>query len=254
MHNSKSWWLAVLAVLLLAVGLPGSYIVGPTSHPITPSTGTPSFVQTAEAHTTGGGSLSVSFGSLPAISNVVIVGVALSASAAGSLQGTINDNQNNPYVRVNNFPINGAATAVTSFWCAVVTTSSGTFTVTLPNTTSATLRGIMIFEYANTSCNPDKSTGASGATSPYSCGSITTINAKDLLLTAVAPTNGAAGTVTFTPPAGFTIRNSFGTVASGLPFAVADDIVSVANTYSPTFGASQDLASTPCILTAMISQ
>jgi hypothetical protein len=258
MHNFKAWRTAAFLLLLVAVAfvVQGSYIIGPTgAPPITPSTGTPVFVQTAEAHQTGTASpLSVSFGSLPAVNNVVIVaGVNVAGGATGNLEGIVTDNQGNAYSRVTAFPLNGATVAVAQFWCSPVVVSGGTFTVSIASS-AASQKGIMVLEYSHTSCNPDKTAGASGATSPYSCGSATTINAKDLLLTSVVPTNGATGTVTFTAPAGFTIRQSQGVVANGVPMAVADNIVSAVGTFTPTFGASQNLASTVCLFTAMVSQ
>lgn len=247
---------SVLAgVLLCAWGLSlrGSYLVS-GARPITPSVGTPAFVQTAEAHQTGSASpLSASFSSLPAINNVVMVGgVNFAGGAAGNLEGVVTDNQGNSYSRITGFPLTGVTVSVATFWCAVVTASSGTFTVNI-SSDAATQKGIMILEYAHTSCNPDKSAGASGATSPYSCGSFTTNNPKDLLLALVVPASLATGTVTFTAPAGFTIRQSRGVVANGLPMAVADNIVSALGTFTPTFSASQDHAGTPCIFSAMVS-
>lgn len=243
------------ALVFVAMAMQASYIIGPTAKPITPSTGTPLFVQTAEAHQTGTTSpLSVSFGSLPAVSNVVIVGGANAAgAAAANLEGTVTDNQGNSYTRLAAFPVSGVTTSVATFWCAVATVSSGTFTVSIASN-AATQKAIMVLEYAHTSCNPDKAAGASGATSPYSCGSFTTNNAKDLLLALVLPAVAATGTVTFTAPAGFMVQQSQGVVANGLPMAVADQVVSAVGTFTPTFSASENLANTPCILAAMISQ
>lgn len=254
MHNFKFSSLALL--VLIACALDASYISGPASQPITPSLGTPKFVQTAEAHqTTTASPLSVSFGSLPAINNVIIVGGAnVQGGSDGNLEAAISDNQGNPYTRINAFPLNGSTISVATFWCAVVTASSGTFTVSIATPSATVQKGIMILEYAHTSCNPDKSASANSATSPYSCGSSTTKNAKDLLLTLVLPVNLATGTVTFTAPTNFTVRQSQGVVANGAPMAIADNIVSAVGTFTPTFGASENLTNTPCLFTAMISQ
>lgn len=257
MHSFRIFRRPLTLLACLAFALQGSYIVGPTgSAPITPSTGTPGFVQTAEAHqTTSATPLSASFGSLPAINDVVIVGGAnFAGGAAGNLEGGVTDNQGNSYARLSAFPVNGVTVSVATFWCAVVTVSSGTFTVSLDTPAAPVQKGIQILEYSHASCNPDKSAGASGATSPYSCGSFTTKNPNDLLLALVIPAGGATGTVTFTAPTGFTVRQSQGVVANGVPMAVADNIVSAVGTFTPTFGASQNLASTPCIFSAMISQ
>lgn len=251
---NKIWRFVALLTLILAIGLQGSYIAGPTTRPITPSTGTPVFVQTAEAHQTVSADLPVSFASLPAINHVVIVGIALSGGGTtGNLDGKVTDNQGNFYARMSVQPADGNNPGVVSLWCTVVTISSGTYTVTVASNASAQ-KGIMIFEYSATSCNPDKSAGVTTGTSPYGCGSITTKNPNDLLLAFLLVVPLATGTVTFTAPVGFTIRQQFGTAASGLPMAIADQVVTAVNTYAPTFGASQNLASTQCSITAVISQ
>lgn len=254
MLNTKIWWIAAVLMLVLVAGTQGSYIIGPTAHPITPSTGIPVFVQTAEAHQTAASDLSASFASLPTINNVVLVGIAVSGGGAtGDLDGKVTDNQGNSYARLSIQSPNGGSVGVISLWCAVVTISSGTYTVTVASNAAAQ-KGIMILEYSATSCNPDKVDGINTGTSPYGCGSITTKNPKDLLLAFLLVVPGATGTVTFTAPAGFTVRQQFGTAASGLPMAIADQAVTVVNTYAPTFGASQNLASSQCSTTAIISQ
>lgn len=252
MHNSRLC--RVTALVLIAFHLNASYIIGPRSVPITPSIGTPVFVQTAEAHQTVTADLPVSFASLPAINHVVIVGIAVAnGSVTGNLDGTVTDNQGNSYARMSIQPANGNSNGVISLWCTVVTVSSGTYTVTVASNVGAQ-KGIMILEYSATSCNPDKSAGVNTGTSPYGCGSITTKNPNDLLLAFLLVAPLATGTVTFTAPAGFTIRQQFGTTTSGLPMAIADQVVAAVNTYTPTFGASQNLASTQCSTTAVISQ
>ena len=252
MHNSKLWQAASLLILILAIGLQGSYIIGPTTSPITPSTGIPKFVQTAEAHQTTIGTLSASFGSLPQINNAVFV----AATATGgspvdqNLELKITDNQGNAYVKVASYQF--TADPEVSLWCSIALTSSGTYTVTA-DSNSLTAKGIMLLEYSATTCNPDKTTFAQSAASPYSCGSFTTQNTNNLLLTVLGVGSGGTGTITFTAPTGFAIKNSFGVVASGNPMAVADEVVSTAGTFTPTFGASQNRATTQCVFAAMIS-
>lgn len=253
MLNTKFWWFAALLTLILAIGIQASYIVGPASAPITPSTGTPGFIQTAEAHQNSTASLSVSFLSLPAINHAVLVaGTFNGVSIIPSLDGKISDNQGNSYARIVLQSPDGQANVGTSLWCTIVTASSGTYTVTGDSNTGA-VKGLMILEYGSTSCNPDRIIGHIGAASPYACGSITTKNPKDLLIAILGIAAGAIGTVTFMAPTGFAIKNSFGVAANGNPMAVADEVVSAVNTFAPTFSASQNIALSQCAFAAMIS-
>jgi|SRR5579863_3885149 len=248
----RKYNITVLAGLFASI-CGASYLIVQATSPITPSTGTPGFVQTAEAHQTTTGTLSVSFGSLPTINNVVIVAGSFNGgSTVNSLDGKVSDNQGNSYARLSLQSPDGQAGVGVSFWCAVVTISSGTYTISL-DSNSGTPKGAQIFEYGSTSCNPDKISGGTHSTSPYSCGTVTTKNAKDLLLTVLGINSGGSGTITFTAPTGFTIRNSFGVIASGNPLAVADEVVSAVGTYTPTFTASQNIASSMCGFVALIS-
>ena len=255
MLNTKNMRLATLLLSILAVAfvfpLPASYIVGPSTSPITPSTGKPGFVQTAEAHQLTGAPLSASFVSLPKINNVVIVGAGFSGgTVVSSLDGKVTDNQGNSYSRVILQSPNGSAPGGVSFWCTVVTVSSGTYTVSA-DSNAGSQKGLMIFEYGSTSCNPDKTVGALSAASPYSCGSLTTKNTNDLLLTfLLVPVGGASA---FTAPSGFMIEQQQVTVLNGLTMAIADKVVSATNTFTPTFAANTNVADSQCAFVAMIS-
>lgn len=251
MHNSK---IALLA-LAAALSVRASYIVGPSAaSPVFPTTGTPAFVQAAEAHTAATPTnLSGSFASLPVVSHAVIVQVL-----TGGLSGTddqttqVTDNQGNAYSRLRQGPATQAGSPPrTNLWCGIVATSAGTFTVTATNSSNSFF-GLLLLEYSGTSCNEDQANGAVTSTSPYNCGSITTRNAKDLVLVTLQ-TQGSTGTITFTPPTGFTTRTSQGVAASGQTGAIADKIVSATATFTPTWTASQNITSSPCILVALLS-
>lgn len=254
MLSSKVWCLVIFTILVLTVGLNASYIVGPVSNPIFPSLGIPKFIQAAPTNSANATTLSVSFSSLPIIADIVIVGVigGGSGSAAVDTSALVADNQGNSYSRLNIITNTTSTVGRVSYWCAAVTTSAGTFS---PNVTFTSNNLITLFalEYSGTSCNPDKLTGASGATSPYSCGTFTTKNANDLLLTFLW-NPGSTGTVTYTAPTGFTIRSSQAVAATGQTGAIADNIVSSVNTFTPTFTASQNLANSPCSFVAVFSQ
>jgi hypothetical protein len=239
-----------IALILTAVWIgvmSASYLVVPPS-PIFPSTGIPALVQAVEAHTTGTPtSLSVSFGSLPALANVVIV--AAFGNSIGASNVLVSDNQNNAYSKL----IAPASTdQLVALWCTPVTASSGTYTATVTDSLNS-LIGIFALEYSATSCNMEKSGRAFTSTSPYNCGSFTTINAHDLLLVLLG-TTGSTGTITYTAPSGFTIEKSQGVAATGQTAAIADKIVSATATFTPTFSASQNIASTPCLSVALLSK
>lgn len=251
----------MLFLIVATLGLNASYVIQPptTPSPITPSLGTPKFIQAAEAHAIVGlSSLTVSFGSTPVVGDIVVV-IGLTANSGASttdLTLVMTDNQGagngNGYSRLQiNLNATGNVGRV-SMWCAPVTTSTGTFTIT-ETASSAMLPGIFALEYSGTSCNMDKFAITSGATSPYSCGSITTVNPKDLVL-AVVFAVAATGTTTFTGPTNFTIRKSQADSTIGNVASVADDIVSTTGTFAPTYGTGQNHAQTPCTVAALVSQ
>lgn len=257
MHNSKRRLIRAdilaCALVFVALAVQGSYIIGPSAA-IFPSTTVPGFVQTAEAHTAATPTnLSVSFGALPKLGDVVIVAVDTGAgSIATNLSASVTDNQGNTYSRMVAQPFTGNTTGVTGLWCGAVTISGGTYTVTVTSASNVQV-GIMILEYGNTTCNGDKMAGAASGTSPYNCGSVTTQNAKDLLLTFLF-NPAAAGTITYTAPTNFTIRQSQTVAANGQTMAIAEQVVNATATYTPTFTASQNLANSECITAAILSR
>lgn len=240
-----------ISLVFIALTSQASYLVSP-ARPITPSTGTPVFVRSAGTNSGTGSSLTLSFGTLPKINDIVIVGVASGTTPAGlDLTAVVTDNQNNGYNRVNFFQHNNGTSRRISLWCTPVVTSSGTYTTTV-TFDNADIVTLFALEYSGTTCNQDKSAGNSGGTSPYACGSITTINPKDLLL-AFLSTPASTGTINYTAPTGFTIRQSQGVAATGDTGSIADNIVSATGTYTPTYTADQNLASSSCMVAALTS-
>ena len=249
---------ALVAMLAMSMALRGSYIIGPTGpSPITPSLGIPKFIQGLSAATaTTPASFSASFGALPAVGDIVVVFVLNNGDGSGNpITAVVTDNQGsgngNGYTRLQTNPNNGSV-AYEQMWCAPVVVSSGTFTVTATWNVN-TIPGLMILEYSGTSCNMDRWNKATGGTSPYSCGSITTNNANDLVLSAIVAAQSTL-TVTFTTPTGFTPRLSQTVALTGVVGAIADNIVSAVNTFTPTWGTGQNHSSTPCGLVALLSQ
>jgi len=239
----------------LELALQASYIIGPSaSSPVFPTTGTPAFVQATEAHTAGSPTnLSASFGVLPVVSHAVIVQVLTGGLSGVADESTlVTDNQGNGYSRLRQSPSSSIGNPPrTNLWCGIVGASAGTFTVNALNASNSFF-GVLIAEYSGTSCNEDQSNDAQTSTSPYNCGSITTRNAKDLVLVTLQ-TQAATGTITFTPPASFTTRTSQGVAASGQTGALADQIVSATATFTPTWTASQNVTQSPCNLVALLS-
>lgn len=241
-----------LFFLVLLFALQASYITQLVSTVITPSTGTPVFVQAVEAHTAATPtSLAVSLGTLPVVGNVVMVGAITTVNIV-DLDVDITDNQSNAYSRSVMFPNTTGLIQRVSLWCGPVATSAGTYTVTM-TTTSNTGMQIFAAEYSGTSCNPDRPAGASTSTSPYNCGNITTRNANDLLLS-ILGTNGSTGTIAITPPTGFTTRVSQLVAASGVTGAFADQIVAATNTFTPTWTADQNVTNSRCAQAAIMSK
>lgn len=250
----KKSMMAVLSVLFTVV-LSASYLTQPSSTVITPSTGTPAFVQAVEAHTTGTPtSLGVNMGTQPVVGNVIIVGAATLGADADSGLVQVSDNQGNTgYSRLTLFQLSGLVPRA-SLWCGVVVQSSGTYTITMTTPANDGM-GITAAEYSGTSCNPDIIQLANqGATSPYACGgSMTPRNARDLYIAFIFAVN-ATLTTTFTPPTSFTERVNQPTAASGLVVSLSDRIVSATSTFTPTYATGQNHAGTPCVFAAMMSK
>lgn len=188
------------------------------------------------------------FSSTPTVGNVIIVGILNNNSAAGVVD-KVTDNQGNPYVRVWSFPGASVATPITAtLWCAPAAVSSGTFTITI-NTSVSDFITSFAAEYASYTCNIDKSNnGATTSTSPYPCGSITTLNANDLLV--VVLDHNATSTPTFTAPTNYT-QEATQTNTANQPGALADQVVTSTGTYAPTYASNQN-ATSNCVHAAFM--
>lgn len=209
----------------------------------------PSFGAWVLVQSTGGGKVSAasssfSFGSTPTVGDIIIV-YAQRVNNSSNGVPFITDNQGNPYSVSNYFPTGGGSQ--TALYCATATVASGTFTVTA-TPLGADFITMFIRDYTGGSCNLDQVSSAnSGATSPYSCGSITTLNANDLLVTGIL--NNGGGTVTYTAPSGF---GNLEQETNGSLFesgAVADEIVSSTGTFTPTWSVTANSQSY-CVLAA----
>ena len=188
-----------------------------------------------------------SFSTLPTVGDVVVVGYSLGTSTTGVTKVT--DNQTNGYVMEDDQPQNGSQAS--AFWCSVVQVSSGTFTVTVtPNGNQYV--SMVLLEYSGVSCNPDTApVAATNATSPFTCGSITTTVATDVLLTWA--NNNGGGTVTYTAPTGFTLEEQQSNGSTAQSGAIADQITSSTGTFSPTWTISVN-TTTQCVLVALRPQ
>jgi hypothetical protein len=195
----------------------------------------------------------VTFGSTPTVGNTIVVGISANEGGCGTT--LVADNQaglGNVYVRVNFWQSGcGNSMVEASIWCAPVIASTGTFIVTANagNPTGATGSFFTLFalEYSGLSCNGDQVAGATTASSPYNCGSITTKNANDLLV-AILDLN-AGGTTTATVSSGYTIQLQQNAPTSEIGF-YADQIVTSTLTTAPTFTSSSS-ATSNCIVTAL---
>lgn len=196
-------------------------------------------VQVKEAH----GSTSpqaVTLDATPTVGNIIILAVETGSISLGL---NVIDNQGNGYSRIA-ATRNGSGNEA-AIWCAVAATSSGTFTITASQATNS-FSTVFAIEYSGASCNVDKNDGASGATSPYSCGSFTTVNANDLVLTTIVDSGSPT---TFTPSSGFTARVTQ-VNASFVAGSIADNIVTSTATFTPTWTVDANAASA-CSTTAL---
>lgn len=195
-------------------------------------------VQTKEAHATGSPSVAATLTSTPTVGNVLIVGVLTGANSA-AFASFVDDNQttSNGYVEIRSS--SGTGGVQSSIWCVDVAVASGTFIVTAHQPANSFIT-ILVAEYSGYTCKIDKSDSATGTTSPYSCGTITTLNANDLLVTVINV--NASGTVGYTAPTGYTIQvsNTNGSFQSG---SFADRVVSATETSTPTWTVDKNATS-----------
>lgn len=146
------------------------------------------------------------------------------------------DNQTNGYSRLLMFQNDTASTNPRiALFCGVVRVSSGTFTIT-GSTIAAGSKWLAAKEYKNGTCNQDvPQVAAIGNTHPYSCGSLTTGNANDIVIAIVGQSFGGGGTNTATAPTGFTViqtQTNGNVVATG---SFAEKITSATGTFNGTY-------------------
>lgn len=91
-------------------------------------------LQTATSGSASQASISWSFGSLPAVNNVVVVTVTCSAGGSWDA-GEVTDNQGNTYTKADSYTAGGSIGV--GIYYTVVATSSGTFTITADQTGSS---------------------------------------------------------------------------------------------------------------------
>jgi hypothetical protein len=237
MRISKLAFAALLALIAVTVPTPGSYIITPSGGAIFPSSSTPSTGTSTPAGNTGTGvNVSVTLTPLPTVGSIVVVGFA-AVSAQQSFKVTDNQSPSNAYSWLYLFQNDESLTNPrVAVFCSVVKVSSGTFTVTANSVTAGSGKFVVAKEYKNGTCNLDAvSPGAIGNTHPYSCGSLTTGNAKDILIAIVGQSFGGGGTNTATAPTGFTViatQTNGNVVATG---SMADQITSATGTFNGTY-------------------
>jgi hypothetical protein len=195
-------------------------------------------VQTATPTPATGATLSqtISFSTLPTVGNTVVVATIISNDAANLTAADNQSPKSNSYSLVNAAPP-GSVGIQASIFCTSVLTSSGTFTITATNHGSSAFITMFASEYSGASCNPDQGAGISGQpSSPYACGTMTTRNAKDVLVS-VIDWDGS-GTQTFSISGGFTIEGQVNNGTTSQAGAYADQIVSSTGSFNPAWTVS----------------
>lgn len=163
--------------------------------------------QSTNNHTASSNNFSLSFSSLPAVNNTVLVRVG--GTGAGAVSPTCSDNQGNTYTQ-SYFVQDGTNEWVAEFY-AKVTTSSGTFTVTVASGGTAATMELAIAEVYPTLFLDKKST-STGSGTTATPGSVTTSNAPQLLSAVVSQPSG------FLAPARPSLYGSDDRDATVLPF------------------------------------
>lgn len=204
-------------------------------------------VQKIAASNTGSFTTSVTLAATPTVGNVIILGIVSSGGNCGI--STVTDNQagtGNVYSRVI-FQC-ASQTNEASVWCAPVLFSSGTFTVSAAEAVNnfATLFAV---EYSGLSCNGDQVSENITAASPYSCGSFTTNNANDLLVSVLSLNSSSAASAT--PPSGYTTQLSQTAPSQEIGF-YADLIVTSTTAQTPIWtSATPPFGNIPCAAAAL---
>jgi hypothetical protein len=263
MRLSSALRLAALSVLGLTVGLQASYLIVPSL--VFPSSGTPAAGTSTPpangANSSGTTTISINLTPAPTVGNIVVVGLVAVVNGTSDQTHFVTDNQSGAYSKLLQFPnTQQTANVPTKLmgFCSVVKASVGTFTITATESVASAAMWIAAKEYKNTTCNQDvTAVGATGNTHPYSCGSLTTINPKDIVLALVGYSFGGGGTNTFTAPAGFTLvasQPNGNLIATG---SMAENITSAAGTFNGTYDATNvvqpSVSFTPCAQFAIMS-
>ncbi len=197
-----------------------------------PADATIALVQVKSAFNTSASTTqAVTFTSTPTVGNTIVVGV--SASTSAQLIGT--DNKGNFYSLAIQHNNGSVAAAIL---CAAVFTSSATFTVTI--TTASAFISVFAAEYSGLSCAVDNGGFATTGSSPYACGTYTTFNANDLLVSVIDINGGT--TLTYTAGTGYTVQMSQ-TSSTGQPGAYEDQIVSATGAQAPTISSNTNATS-----------
>lgn len=208
-------------------------------------------VQTATASNNNTPTVSVNFTATPTVTDTVLVGVVSNGGACGIQQLTDNQAGNgNVYARLI-FAAQGCGTGTNeaSLWCAPVQFSSGTFTITASQAPNNGFITVFAVEYSGLSCNGDQAAFGVTAASPYACGTYTTTNANDLLVSVLSLNSNS--TATATPPTGYTTQVSQTNPAVEIGF-YADQVISSTAPQVPVWvSTTPPFLSIPCVAVAL---
>jgi hypothetical protein len=181
-------------------------------------------------------STSLSFDSTPSVGNTVLVELWCFGSQA-TPTGSDNQGGSNSYTR-DVIKQSTAPQAAVVIFRALLSASSGTFTVTLSNVTFSDSISLVIMEFSGIlSVSPiDGSNSANGSSTAPAPGSITTTNIPDVLLAVVGSDVSNANTITASPGGGYIslLKNINSTGAQSAGEAMYQ-IVSSTGSFNPTW-------------------
>ena len=230
--------LLLISVLCSTVGSAQILLPIATGNNAVAANGT--FIQKKSGNCYSATNCAASFNSLPAVGNLVVVGCGKSDYYTAGTLAAPTDNQSHTYTQFRLVQASSFGYPGSGLWATVVSTSSGTFTVTCSTGADSSQIKVIIAEYkwSGGSITLDAGNSAhddnvyTGTT--INCGNATTTNTADLLLAYFTGENSVVPTTqNFSAGSGFTLRENVDDTLTSA--GLQDQKVSSTGSYTPTF-------------------